>query len=148
MTDNQRPYVPARTLNTDYPVSIDVALLGDSILIDLGSLLIVTRLFARTSWKTLLALRHDDSHIKRVLRYARPSDYLAGAGLAALGPSTMLIWEQVAPSYVGRGGFASIMRLSVACGAVGGFLMFYSRSTSRPTLSMPFDGLPHYCLGF
>lgn len=40
----------------------------------------------------------------------------------------MLLWERVAPSHVGKGGFASIMRVSGLVGLVGGFGWFYSRS--------------------
>ena len=58
----------------------------------------------------------------------RPSDYVAGALTTAIGPATMLWWERVSPSYVGRGGFAPIMRLTVAISGVAGFLMMYQRS--------------------
>jgi len=40
----------------------------------------------------------------------------------------MLLWERVAPSHVGKGGFASIMRVSGLVGFVGGLGWFYSRS--------------------
>ena len=43
----------------------------------------------------------------------------------------MLLWERVAPSYVGKGGFASIMRLTGLVGIVGGFGLFYSRSIRK-----------------
>jgi hypothetical protein len=60
--------------------------------------------------------------------YARTSDYAAGAVTAAAGPGLMLLWERIAPSYVGRGGFAPIMRLTGVIGVGAGFLMFYQRS--------------------
>ncbi|KAH8589710.1 NADH-ubiquinone oxidoreductase-like protein 21 kDa subunit [Bisporella sp. PMI_857] len=94
-TTDIRPYVPARAVQSDYP------------LID------------------------SDPHIKRVIKYARPSDYAAGIGAAGVAPGLMLLWEKFAPSYVGRGGFASIMRLSGAIGVGGGFLLFYQRSILR-----------------
>lgn len=47
---------------------------------------------------------------------------------AAFGPSLMLLWERIAPSYVGKGGFAPIMRLTGVIGAGAGFLFFYNRS--------------------
>lgn len=46
----------------------------------------------------------------------------------------MLLWEKIAPSYVGRGGFAPIMRLTGVIGAGAGFLMFYTRSIRQFTL--------------
>ena len=48
--------------------------------------------------------------------------------MAAMGPATMLLWERVAPSYVKKGGFASVMRLSGAIGVCFGFLWFYTCS--------------------
>jgi NADH-ubiquinone oxidoreductase complex I, 21 kDa subunit len=68
-------------------------------------------------------------HFKRVIRYARPSDYAAGAATAAAGPALLLLMERIAPSYVGRGGFAPIMRLCSAVGLSAGFLIFYQSST-------------------
>lgn len=65
------------------------------------------------------------------MRYARTSDYLAGTALAAAGPALMLWWEKISPSEVGKGGFASIMRLSGALSVSAGFLYFYSRSVNR-----------------
>lgn len=63
-----------------------------------------------------------------MLGYARPSDYVAGATTAAAGPGLMLLWERVAPSFVGKGGFAPTMRLAGVIGAGAGFLMVYQRS--------------------
>jgi hypothetical protein len=40
----------------------------------------------------------------------------------------MLLWERIAPSYVGRGGFAPIMRLTGVIGLGAGFLVYYQRS--------------------
>ncbi|KAL8843067.1 MAG: hypothetical protein Q9176_002370 [Flavoplaca citrina] len=91
----QRPYVPARTLDTEFT------------LID------------------------SDPHIRRVLRYARREDYAVGAATAAAGPGLMLVWERFAPSYVGKGGFAPIMRLAGVIGLTAGFLQFYNRSIFR-----------------
>jgi hypothetical protein len=67
-------------------------------------------------------------HFKRVVAYARPSDYAWGAATAAAGPGLMLTWEKFAPSYVGKGGFAPIMRLTGVIGLGAGFLTFYQRS--------------------
>jgi hypothetical protein len=65
-----------------------------------------------------------------VFGYARPSDYVAGGATAVAGPGLMLVWERVAPSFVGKGGFAPIMRLAGAIGAGAGFFMVYQRSIS------------------
>ncbi|KAI7213729.1 NADH-ubiquinone oxidoreductase 20.9 kDa [Hortaea werneckii] len=90
-----RPYVPAKSLNTDYP------------LID------------------------SDPHFRRVVSYARPSDYTSALGFSALIPGTMLFWERISPSEVGRNGFRQIMRLSTTLGLFSGFYLFYSRSINR-----------------
>ncbi|MCJ1363123.1 hypothetical protein MMC16_002230 [Acarospora aff. strigata] len=73
----------------------------------------------------------SDPHFKRVMRYTRPSDYAQGAATAACGPALMLLWERVAPSYVGRGGFAPIMRLTSVISLGAGFLVFYQTSALR-----------------
>ncbi|KIN07969.1 hypothetical protein OIDMADRAFT_107982 [Oidiodendron maius Zn] len=91
----QRPYVPAKKVNSEYP------------LID------------------------SDPHIKRVISYARPSDYAVGAATATAGPGLMLLMERISPSLVGKGGFAPIMRLTGAIGVGAGFVMLYQRSILR-----------------
>lgn len=63
-----------------------------------------------------------------MIKYARGSDYVAGGLTAAAGPTLMLLWERVAPSQVGKGGFAPIMRLAGAIGFGAGFLHMYQRS--------------------
>ncbi|MCJ1251778.1 hypothetical protein MMC30_009016 [Trapelia coarctata] len=73
----------------------------------------------------------NDPHIKRVIRYARPSDYAAGTAIGLFGPGMMLLWNQISPSHVGKGGFASIMRLSGAIGVVAAFIYTTERSTSE-----------------
>lgn len=40
----------------------------------------------------------------------------------------MLYWERVSPSFVGKGGFAPVMRLSGAVGVAGALIFAYSRS--------------------
>merc|ERR1712098_652273 len=76
----------------------------------------------------------SDPHFKRVIGYARKSDYVAGAATATAGPGLMLLWERIAPSLVGKGGFAPIMRLSGAIGLSAGFLMFYQHRYVRLTI--------------
>jgi hypothetical protein len=62
------------------------------------------------------------------MRYARPSDWAYGAAVGAMSPGLMLYWEKVSPSFVGKGGFAPIMRLSGAIGVTGAFVFTYARS--------------------
>ncbi|KAI2602766.1 NADH-ubiquinone oxidoreductase 21 kDa subunit [Hypoxylon sp. NC1633] len=73
----------------------------------------------------------NDPHFKRVVGYARPSDYVHGTVAAASGPGLLLAMEKFAPSHVGRGGFARALRLAGAIGFFGGFLYFYQRSCLR-----------------
>ncbi|ROV87222.1 hypothetical protein VSDG_09954 [Cytospora chrysosperma] len=81
--------------------------------------------------QTEFPLIDNDPHFKRVVGYARPSDYAFGAAAAAAGPGLLWTMEKVAPSYVGRGGFARAMRLCGFIGLCGGFLAFYNRSIMR-----------------
>jgi hypothetical protein len=62
------------------------------------------------------------------MAYTRPSDWLTGAAVGSLSPGLMLYWEKMSPSFVGKGGFAPIMRLTGAIGATGCFIFAYSRS--------------------
>ncbi|KAI0130307.1 NADH-ubiquinone oxidoreductase 21 kDa subunit [Xylariales sp. AK1849] len=81
--------------------------------------------------RTDFPLIDNDPHFKRVIGYARSSDYAHGVAAAAAGPGLLYTMEKFAPSYVGRGGFAQAMRLCGTIGAIGGFLYFYQRSTLR-----------------
>ncbi|KAI9793451.1 MAG: hypothetical protein M1835_007250 [Candelina submexicana] len=80
---------------------------------------------------TEFPLIDNDPHIKRVLKYTRPGDYAVATATAAAGPGLMLLWERIAPSYVGKGGFPPIMRLTGAVSLTAGFLMLYQRSALR-----------------
>ncbi|KAF1348867.1 C-terminal of NADH-ubiquinone oxidoreductase 21 kDa subunit-domain-containing protein [Delphinella strobiligena] len=91
----EKPFVPARLLNSDYP------------LID------------------------SDPHFKRVVGYARTSDWLYGVSFSAILPASMLLMERVSPTNVGKAGFSSAMRLAGGVGIAGGFLLAYSRSINR-----------------
>ena len=73
----------------------------------------------------------SDPHFKRVVSYARPSDYTAAALFASFPPAAMLLMERISPSEVGRGGFRQIMRLTTGLGILSGFYLFYSRSQNR-----------------
>jgi hypothetical protein len=89
------------------------------------------------------ANKYFDRHFKRVIAYARPSDYAHGAAAAAVGPGLLLAMEKFAPSQVGKGGFAQAMRLGGFLGVAGGFLYFYQRSirtfTPAPAVISRFD---------
>ena len=68
------------------------------------------------------------SHFKRVVGYARTSDYIYGTIAAAFAPTALYTLEKFAPSHVGKGGFPKAMRLAGGVGLLGGFLYFYQRS--------------------
>lgn len=72
-----------------------------------------------------------DPHFSRVLRYARTSDYLVGAGTAASAPLAMYALERMSPTFVARDAVKGILRLSFGVGLVAGFLRFYMRPSLR-----------------
>jgi hypothetical protein len=45
-----------------------------------------------------------------------------------MSPGLMLYWEKISPSFVGKGGFAPVLRLSWAIGAAGTFIFAYSNT--------------------
>ena len=67
------------------------------------------------------------SHFMRVMRYARPMDYVYGVGASLAGPALFVLQDRVSPSYAGKRSWASGMRMSWAIGLTGGFLLFYQR---------------------
>ncbi|KAI1493687.1 21 kDa subunit of NADH dehydrogenase [Biscogniauxia mediterranea] len=81
--------------------------------------------------RTDYPLIDNDPHFKRVVGYARPSDYVHGAVATAAGPGLLWLTERIAPSRVGRGGFPKAMRLCGVISVLGGFLYFYERSALR-----------------
>lgn len=85
-----------------------------------------------------------NSHFKRVVGYARTSDYVAGAAAAGFAPAGLYALERLAPSHVGRGGLAKAMRLAGFIGLAGGFLYFYQRSARTFLIYSPsfFSFLP------
>ncbi|KAK4456394.1 NADH-ubiquinone oxidoreductase complex I, 21 kDa subunit-domain-containing protein [Cladorrhinum samala] len=87
--------------------------------------------FTSKTVKTDYPLIDNDPHFKRVIRYARPSDYAHGAVAAAAGPGIFYAMEKFSPSFTGRGGLARGLRLTGAVGLCGGFLYFYQRSILR-----------------
>ena len=70
-----------------------------------------------------------------MLKYARGEDWAKGAGVAAAGPAAMIWMEAVSPSYAGRGGFRSILRLSAMGGLMAGFFFVYNRTCSKLDLA-------------
>lgn len=60
--------------------------------------------------------------------YTRRSDYIEGLAWFAAGPALMWFWEKRSPSYVGKGGFAPMMRLTMVCSATAAFLRVYQNS--------------------
>nr|POE89765.1 nadh-ubiquinone oxidoreductase 20.9 kda subunit [Quercus suber] len=73
----------------------------------------------------------SDPHFKRVVSYARASDYIWGLTTAPLIPAGLYVMERVSPSEVAPRHFASVMRLCGTLGVFGGFFMFYTRSINR-----------------
>jgi hypothetical protein len=74
------------------------------------------------------------------MQYTRPSDWAYGAAAGAMSPALMLYWERVSPSFVGKGGFAPVMRLSGAIGVTGCFVFAYARSCSTSELMLYDEG--------
>ncbi|CAH0014852.1 unnamed protein product [Clonostachys rhizophaga] len=81
--------------------------------------------------QTKYPLIDNDPHFKRVVGYARTSDYVAGGAAAAFAPVALATLERFAPSHAGKGGFPKAMRLAGFIGLAGGFLYFYQRSALR-----------------
>ncbi|KAM0338776.1 hypothetical protein ACHAPU_011199 [Fusarium lateritium] len=81
--------------------------------------------------QTEYPLIDNDPHFKRVVGYARTSDYIYGTVAAAFAPTALYTLEKFAPSHVGKGGFPKAMRLAGGIGLLGGFLYFYQRSSLR-----------------
>ncbi|KAF3481012.1 NADH-ubiquinone oxidoreductase subunit [Arthroderma uncinatum] len=126
--DHGRPIVPSKHLNTDYPST--------------RSYWTQTRkkpqhpLPSTTLAVTYLSVTFflNDmkySHIRRVFGYARTSDYLLGAGVAAVSPLVFGVMDRVQPAASAAINFARCMRLSGAVGLAAGVLTVYQRSSNR-----------------
>lgn len=127
-----RPYVPAKQIHTDYPVRLAPSLSRNCYLqLTPYSSLTVTRTPSEPSKAAESLLTYIHSHFRRVIRYARTSDYAAAATMTAAGPAALFVMERVSPSYVGRGGFAPIMRLMTFISAGCGFMYMYQRSCCK-----------------
>ncbi|KAK0749092.1 putative NADH/ubiquinone oxidoreductase subunit [Schizothecium vesticola] len=81
--------------------------------------------------ETPYPLIDNDPHFKRVVRYARQSDYIAGVGAALAGPGLFHVMQKMHPSGVGKGGLAIGYRLTGWLGFMGGFFWYYQRSCMR-----------------
>ncbi|TCD67586.1 hypothetical protein EIP91_012216 [Steccherinum ochraceum] len=69
-----------------------------------------------------------DPHASRVVRYMRPSDYAAWAGLTAAFPTGLYLWELADPTKLN---LKPIMKFGGFLGFMGGFLFAYQRSSLR-----------------
>ncbi|CAG8450949.1 5269_t:CDS:2 [Paraglomus occultum] len=72
-----------------------------------------------------------DPHFTRVVRYFRPSDYVAWGAVTASGPAFVLGFERINPTYTGPAGVASMLRYATLLGACAGFMFAYQRSSLR-----------------
>ncbi|EEH19643.2 hypothetical protein PABG_01902 [Paracoccidioides brasiliensis Pb03] len=81
--------------------------------------------------KTDYPVIDTDPHIKRVFGYARPSDYVLGAGIGASSPALFWLMEKMHPINASPGTFGRAMRLATAIGFFGGFFTVYNTSCKR-----------------
>ena len=73
----------------------------------------------------------DNSHFKRVVSYARPSDWAWAAGIAIGMPSAFIAMERLAPfPGISRTAYKGPLRLNIFLGLAGGFILAYSKSSS------------------
>lgn len=78
----------------------------------------------------------------------RNEDYAKGAALALVPPVGITLMERISPSYAGRGAFAPILRLNVAIGLFGGFLLAFQQSSCKTAMlerSFASRGANHLC---
>ncbi|PNS17143.1 NADH-ubiquinone oxidoreductase 20 subunit [Sphaceloma murrayae] len=74
----------------------------------------------------------NDPHFKRVVRYARASDYAYGAGMAAAIPGGFVLMDRISPfPGMPKSAYKGPLRLNYVLGLTAGFLVFYSRSIQR-----------------
>ncbi|PSK56013.1 NADH-ubiquinone oxidoreductase 20 subunit [Elsinoe australis] len=74
----------------------------------------------------------NDPHFKRVVRYARSSDYAHGAAMAGAIPGAFLLMDRVSPfPGLPKMAYKGPLRLNFFLGATAGFLLFYNRSINR-----------------
>ena len=135
-----RAYVPARALNSDYPVrestftkskqSTDRPVYSSSTRTRMShpsmSPQVYMRLLRRP-WTTRLTY---NSHFRRVIGYSRASDWGYAAGLTGFGIGAFELIERASPSEVNRAGLAGPRRLMAVVSLTAGFLLAYSKSQS------------------
>lgn len=68
-------------------------------------------------------------HIRRVYGYARPIDWISGAGITALPISLIYYMEWLQPANVGKAGWAKIMRLNGLIGITAGLALVAQQSS-------------------
>ncbi|KAL7422511.1 hypothetical protein Q5752_003159 [Cryptotrichosporon argae] len=71
-----------------------------------------------------------DPHFGRVMRYLRPSDYAAWAGIGAAGPALLYAFERYDPTRP-RHGLGPALRLTAFLSFFGGFFYAYQNSSFR-----------------
>ncbi|EGD92336.1 hypothetical protein H112_00102 [Trichophyton rubrum D6] len=81
--------------------------------------------------KTDYPLIDSDPHVRRVFGYARPSDYIMGAGVTVVSPLLFGIMERVQPAASGAINYTRCMRLAGAVGLAAGIITVYQRSSNR-----------------
>ncbi|KAL2372296.1 hypothetical protein RJZ57_003238 [Blastomyces gilchristii] len=80
--------------------------------------------------KTDYPVIDTDPHVKRVFGYARPSDYVIGAGVGSMSPALFWLMERMHPANASPGTFGKAMRLATAIGFFGGLFTVYNTSCS------------------
>ncbi|KAF1986978.1 hypothetical protein K402DRAFT_463105 [Aulographum hederae CBS 113979] len=73
----------------------------------------------------------NDPHVKRVLAYARTSDWIAGVCIGISGPLFIYGLERLKPTYESPRSIARVARFCFALGVTGGFLHVCQKSSLR-----------------
>lgn len=69
-----------------------------------------------------------DPHVKRVISYMRPTDYVLWGGATFAAPALLKFWERIDPSKSAGVSMRNAGRLATVVGFVGGFLLAYQSS--------------------
>ncbi|KDE07435.1 hypothetical protein MVLG_02301 [Microbotryum lychnidis-dioicae p1A1 Lamole] len=81
--------------------------------------------------KTPYTVLDTDPHATRVIKYMRPADYAAWAGMTAAAPLAFYGLELADPTKMTRAGLRPGLRLTAFLGFTGGFLLAYQTSSLR-----------------